>query len=68
MDIGLKAKLRDRIEKFISDEDEASRHWWPVVFIHPELADQMAEAAAQVFDAMVRSQEYYLHENPPEAP
>lgn len=55
MNTELKAKIEKAIDKTINDNCEDNL--WDG-YIHPELVQQMANAAEQVFDATMKAQEF----------
>ena len=55
MNTKLKSKIEEAIEKTINDNCEDD--FWDG-YIHPELVQQMTNAAEQVFDATMKSQEF----------
>ena len=59
----MKTELKFRLEETIDDfiENNADCNLWDG-YIHPELARQMANAAEQVFDATMTSQEFVKQE------
>lgn len=59
MDLKLKLRLREAIKKAL--DDSAEDYLWDE-YLHPELCDQMANAAEIVFDAGQLSAAYSLRE------
>lgn len=60
----MKSEYKASLEKAISNWIEATCEDAPVQgYYYPELAEQMAEAAAAVYDASFKSQEYAEQEN-----
>lgn len=55
------SQLEQHIEAFI---ESVAKERDGSTLIHPELSQQMALAAAQVYDAMDNAQIFYMHEKP----
>ena len=61
MDSHLFDSLEDAIEKWLNDHCEDDE--WPNVFVYSNQSKDMAQAAALVFDASVKGQEFAKNES-----
>ena len=61
MNTKFKASIEDAIEKAFNQAIEDDKSYW-TGYIHPELVNQMATAAEQVFDSAMKVQEFVKSE------
>lgn len=60
MNTKLKAELEDHIDEWMSENCESGE--WPNELVYEDLAADMAEAAARVFDASMKGQQFAARE------